>query len=141
MGNDVRGREIRFLLLIWKRNDRNLKCALKHSVRTIISFLHISCRGPRCNDRQFTFFSDQIKSPIISTLKNRTFANNGRIHHIPQTPLHLDGGLDHLFSKFYTRKVSKIWFYYHLQIFKRYEFSQNLEGVVQNLSLLCPFQF
>ena len=45
------------------------------------------------------------------------------------------------FSKFCTVRFSQRWFYYHLKIFKKYEFSQNLKVVVQKQRQPCPFQF
>ena len=45
------------------------------------------------------------------------------------------------FSKFYTVRFSQTWLFYHLKIFKKYEFSQNLEVVAQKLHPPCLFQF
>ena len=45
------------------------------------------------------------------------------------------------FLKLLYRWKYQKWFYYHLNIFKRYEFSQNLKVVAQKLSPPRPFQF
>ena len=45
------------------------------------------------------------------------------------------------FFKFYTVRFSQRWFYYHLKIFKKYEFPKNLKVVAQKLCPPCPFQF
>ena len=49
--------------------------------------------------------------------------------------MYLDTLLMLKISKFYTIGFSQIWFFYHLKIFKSYEFSQNLKVVAQKL---CP---
>ena len=51
----------------------------------------------------------------------------------------LDTLLKPKISKFYTVRFSQKWFFYHLKIFKRYEFSQNLKVVAQKLPLPLPF--
>ena len=46
-----------------------------------------------------------------------------------------------IFCNSCTIENIKNWSYYHLNIFKKYEFSQNLEDVAQKLSLPRPFLF
>ena len=53
----------------------------------------------------------------------------------------LDWHLKPIFCNFFTIKDIKKQFYYHLNIFQKYEFSQNLMVVAQKLSPPCPFQF
>ena len=55
--------------------------------------------------------------------------------------LYLNTLLKSKISKFYIVRFSQKWFYYQLKIFKKYEFSQNLEGVAQKLCLPRPFLF
>ena len=45
------------------------------------------------------------------------------------------------FSKFYAVRFSQRWLYYHLKIFKKYEFPQNLKVVAQKLCPPRSFQF
>ena len=54
--------------------------------------------------------------------------------------MYLDTLLMTKISKFYNIRFSHKWFFYHLKIFKRYEFSQNLKVVAQKLRPPCPFQ-
>ena len=46
-----------------------------------------------------------------------------------------------IFCNSCTIENIKKWSYYHLNIFKKYKFSQNLEDVAQKLSLPRPFLF
>ena len=45
------------------------------------------------------------------------------------------------FPFFFPVGFNKKSFYYHLTIFRKYEFSQNLEGVAQKVRPPHPFQF
>ena len=55
--------------------------------------------------------------------------------------MYLDTLLMPKISKFYTIRFSQKWFFYHLNIFKRYEFLQNLKVIAQKLRPPCPIQF
>ena len=62
-------------------------------------------------------------------------------HKLRISSMYLDTLLMPKISKSYTVRFSQIWFFYHLKIFKSYEFSQNLKVVAQKLPLPHPFQF
>ena len=49
-------------------------------------------------------------------------ANISYFFHHAWTLLQLNGGVDHLFSKFCTCKVRKLWFYCHCRFLKDIDF-------------------